>query len=191
MSTLRCFLSRVDLFLTTLIVAPNAESTIYYSVVDITGGTTTSRNLTNAWLFGYEAELNYEALHFFAGIGYSQARGKDEDTGAPLTAIPADKLVAQLGVRDPGWGLSAGLQGRFVDLQDRVPEGVPETPGYAVYDLYASWLPGSASLLGYGSILVSITSVTIGTGAISRLSMKRAGASKSLLRTSSEQGGDG
>jgi hemoglobin/transferrin/lactoferrin receptor protein len=148
MSTLRCFLSRVDLFLTTLIVAPNAKSTIYYSVVDITGGTTTSRNLTNAWLFGYEAELNYEALHFFAGVCYSQARGKDEDTGAPLTAIPADKLVAQLGVRDPGWRLSAGLQGRFVDRQDRVPEGVPETPGYAVYDLYASWLPGSASLLG-------------------------------------------
>jgi hemoglobin/transferrin/lactoferrin receptor protein len=116
--------------------------------VDITGGTTTSRNLTNARLFGYEAELNYEALHFFAGISYSQARGKDEDTGAPLTAIPADKLVAQLGVRDPGWRLSAGLQGRFVDRQDRVPEGVPETPGYAVYDLYASWLPGSASLLG-------------------------------------------
>jgi hemoglobin/transferrin/lactoferrin receptor protein len=117
-------------------------------VVDITGGTTTSRNLTNARLFGYEAELNYEALHFFAGIGYSQARGKDEDTGAPLTAIPADKLVAQLGVRDPGWGLSTGLQSRFVDRQDRVPEGVPETPGYAVYDLYASWLPGSASLWG-------------------------------------------
>jgi TonB dependent receptor-like, beta-barrel len=91
--------------LTTLIVAPNAESTIYYSV-------------------------------------------KDEDNGAPLTAIPADKLVAQLGVRDPGWGLSAGLQSRFVDRQDRVPEGVLETPGYAVYDLYASWLPGSASLLG-------------------------------------------
>ncbi len=61
MSTLRCFLSRMDLFLTTLIIAPNAESTIYYSVVDITGGTTTSRNLTNARLFGYEAELNYEA----------------------------------------------------------------------------------------------------------------------------------
>ena len=34
MSTLRCFLSRVGLFLTTLIVAPNAESTIYYSVKD-------------------------------------------------------------------------------------------------------------------------------------------------------------
>jgi hypothetical protein len=31
MSTLRYFLSRVGLFLTTLIVAPNAESTIYYS----------------------------------------------------------------------------------------------------------------------------------------------------------------
>ncbi len=117
-------------------------------MVDIFAGTTMSSNITDARLYGYEAELSYQAPRFFAGLSYSQTRGEDEDTGAALTATPADKLVAFFGVRHPPWGLIAGVRGRFVERQDRVPAGVPQTPGYGVTDLYASWLPDAATLSG-------------------------------------------
>ncbi len=81
-------------------------------------------------------------------MSYSQTRGEDDDTGAALTATPADKLVAFFGVRHPPWGLIAGVRGRFVERQDRVPPGVPQTPGYGVTALYASWLPDAATLSG-------------------------------------------
>ena len=114
------------------------------TVVDFrfpTGGTATVRNVRNAALEGFEAELAYDAPWYFAGLAYGQTRGEDEDTGEPLSAIPADKWVATAGIHSPAWGLMLGWRTAFVEEQDRVPTGDFPTDGYTVHDLFLSWLP--------------------------------------------------
>ncbi|MGQ0594960.1 MAG: TonB-dependent receptor domain-containing protein [Gammaproteobacteria bacterium] len=116
--------------------------------VDIVAGTTRPDNIQDAELHGFETELGYDATRFFAALGYSETRGRDTTSSAPLTSVPPDKLVATLGLRLPELGLVFTGRGRFVKRQDEVPAGVPVTPGYGVCDLYASWLPEAAGYSG-------------------------------------------
>ncbi|ADE14926.1 TonB-dependent heme/hemoglobin receptor family protein [Nitrosococcus halophilus Nc 4] len=116
--------------------------------VDILAGTTQNANLNQARLHGFEAAIHYDTSRFFARASFGRTRGEDDNTGLPLTNVQPDKGVVDLGWRFSRLGFVLGGRGRFVARQDRVPPGVLETPGYSVYDLYASWLPPSAGLKG-------------------------------------------
>lgn len=39
------------------------------------------------------------------------------------------------------WNGRITWRATVVENQDRVPPGVPETPGYTVYDIFTSWYP--------------------------------------------------
>ncbi|MEM9779979.1 MAG: TonB-dependent receptor, partial [Pseudomonadota bacterium] len=79
-------------------------------------------------------------------------RGEGRETpGAPiepLTSIPADELALTLGTRFPDQDLELGVRGVFAADQDDLPDGDAPSPGYAVYDLFASWTPDEGVLQG-------------------------------------------
>lgn len=111
------------------------------------GGTTTSRNV-DAELYGFEAELAYDSPSWFAGIGITIPGGEGED-GGELASIPQDRLVVTGGWR-PIPDVEIGARGTFaagIDAED-VPEGALTTPGFAVFDLFANWVPRDGPLEG-------------------------------------------
>lgn len=99
-------------------------------------------NFENVLIEGIEVEATYDARKWFAIVGAHHIRGTDETTGNPLLTIPADQITATLGMRSFNEALIAGVRGRFVAEQDRVPPGsslVVPTDGYAVFDLFAQY----------------------------------------------------
>lgn len=99
-------------------------------------------NVQDAVIEGYEAELEWEFAPGFSFSGnYSQARGTNSTDDQPLATIPPKKVVIGLSYFHDPWDLTVGARAQLVDGQDRVPEGMSPTPGYAVYDLFLSWTP--------------------------------------------------
>ncbi|WP_082674101.1 TonB-dependent hemoglobin/transferrin/lactoferrin family receptor [Thiohalocapsa sp. ML1] len=106
------------------------------------GGTTTSDNVRDARLEGYEIEAAYDAPRWFAGFAYAQTRGDDENTGAPLASVSPDEWIAQAGLRFPAQGVDLGWRGRFVAAQNRVPAGIEPSRSFDVQDIWLTWSPG-------------------------------------------------
>lgn len=136
-----------------------AEDTLMFSVntyyadvqnyieqnVDIFAGTTTTNNV-DAQLWGFEAELDYDAQTWFAGAGLSIARGHGDD-GDWLGSIPQDRLTLNAGLRPwDGWEL--GAQATFAAAQDRVPAGDAIGSSYKLLDLYATYAPDTGPMAG-------------------------------------------
>src|SRR3546814_20721077 len=84
----------------------------------------------------------------FGSIGYSHLRGDDEVADEPLANIAADKVAVTLGGRIPSLDLEAGWRMLAAAEQDRVPDGVDPTPGYAVHDLFVTWRPADPRFPG-------------------------------------------
>ncbi len=106
-------------------------------------GTSTSENISDARLRGFELGGVYQLEAFTASLSYGQTRGEDSDTDEDLAGIPADKWVASL---DYGfWSIDTkvGVRGIKTSDQDRVPSDDTQGPykGYATADFYASWEP--------------------------------------------------
>ncbi|MEM9499087.1 MAG: TonB-dependent receptor, partial [Pseudomonadota bacterium] len=114
--------------------------------VDIFAGTTTSRNVPRATLWGLEAEIDYDAGTWYIGGGLGIARGED-NAGGDLASIPQDRLTIEGGVR-PRQDWTFGARVTLADRQSRVPAGTAPGPGFELLDLYASYLPQSGALDG-------------------------------------------
>ncbi|HDR28223.1 TonB-dependent receptor domain-containing protein, partial [Rhodovulum sp.] len=112
-------------------------------VVNIKAGTTSSGNV-DAELWGFEAELDYDARTWFMDAGLGLARGQ-RDNGNWLGSIPQDRLTATLGLR-PWEGWELGARATFAARQDRVPAAGTPGDGYELLDLYATWAPQSGAL---------------------------------------------
>lgn len=112
------------------------------------GGFTTNRNVRNAELEGFEVELSYEAPYGYVSASYAQTRGRDKTQNQPLANVAPDEWVVQAGLRHPEWGVSFDWRTRLVEDQDRVPQGVADTPGFTVHDLRLAWQPRIAALSG-------------------------------------------
>ena len=111
------------------------------------GGTTASRNV-DAELYGLEAQVSYDSPDWFAGLGLTIPRGEGED-GEELGSVPQDRLVVTGGWR-PIADVEIGARGTFasgVNAGD-VPEGGLTTPGFAVFDIFATWAPRAGPLAG-------------------------------------------
>ncbi len=103
------------------------------------GGVSFFENVSDARLEGFEVELAYETSEWFANMGYGQTRGENRDTGEALSNIPADELTLGAGLRFGD--LVLGWDSRFVDSQDRVPDGGTTTGSYDLHDVYLTWKP--------------------------------------------------
>jgi hemoglobin/transferrin/lactoferrin receptor protein len=103
--------------------------------------TTTRTNVPSARIEGVEAELQYDAGIIFANLGASALRGENTDTNEPLFDIPAHRVTLTAGYRFLESGVQVGARILAAAEQNRRPAGVPDAPGYAVLDLFASWIP--------------------------------------------------
>lgn len=108
----------------------------------LTATTTSFDNVSEARIRGVEIEAGYRlaALALETDAALTFTRGDDLTDDEPLTSIPGDRLVLNLS-QMPRADLALGLRGSFNRRQDRVVEGQPETPGYSLFDVYATWLP--------------------------------------------------
>ena len=112
-------------------------------------------NVTKALIQGIEAELRWI---FMMGLdvwaSYTDTKG-DDITGAdgagdvPLGDIPPRKGILGVSYTHVPWGVTGGGRVRMVAGQHRVPEDVDTTPGYSVYDLFATWQPHAGWFQGF------------------------------------------
>ena len=99
----------------------------------------------DAELEGFEISLQHETTWRWAKdaklvneIGYSQLRGTRDD-GAPMRAIPAQKLVWDAHL---DWSsISMNLRVHLVDDQDRLAPRELKTDGYEKLDISVDWTP--------------------------------------------------
>lgn len=103
------------------------------------GGTTRSKNVTDARLEGFEATIRYSLKGWFAGLGYGQTHGTNKTKNQPLTDIAPHRWVLRTGVRNLPWDGRIALHATLAESQNRVPPGTEKTAGYTVYDLLSSW----------------------------------------------------
>ena len=130
----------------------SVSANAYYATVDdyieqrvnIFAGTTTSANVDSATLWGFEAEVDYDANTWFVGSGLSIARG-ETDAGGWLGSIPQDRLTLEAGFR-PTEDWEIGARATFAAEQTRVPAGDPFSDGYQLLDLFATFAPDSGPL---------------------------------------------
>ncbi|WP_343039184.1 TonB-dependent hemoglobin/transferrin/lactoferrin family receptor [Propylenella binzhouense] len=99
------------------------------------------QNIDEAEIEGFEAEAVYDMGWMFTGVRGSIIRGDNADTDEPLSTIPADQVTGMLGFRFLERRLTVGGELQFVAKQDRVPSDVPETDGYSLVNLFASYQP--------------------------------------------------
>ena len=111
-------------------------------------------NVQKALIQGIEAELRWV---FMSGLdvwaSYTDIRG-DDITGkngegdVPLEGIQPRKGVIGLSYTHWPWDLTLGGRAQMVAGQDRVADAVQETPGYSLYDVFATWQPHRGALRG-------------------------------------------
>ena len=111
-------------------------------------------NVQKALIQGIEAEFRWVSLTGLdVWASYTDLRG-DDITGqnhrgeVPLEGIQPRKGVIGVSYTYWPWDVTVGGRAQMVARQDRVPGDVRETPGYSIYDLYATWQPNDALLQG-------------------------------------------
>jgi len=130
------------------------SANLYYASVDnfieqdvnIFAGTTTNSNIDSATLWGFEAEVDYDADTWFLGLGLTMPRGKN-DEGGWLGSIPQDRLTLEGGVR-PWQDWIFGARATLAADQDRVTEDGTPGESYQTLDLFASYAPVDGPLAG-------------------------------------------
>lgn len=106
-------------------------------------GRTFSENVLEARLRGQEIEAEYRRPSFYAKTAYTRLRGENRAGGGALGGIPADELILEGGryFHDGDWLLGARVV--RVSDQDRVAADETATPGYTVWNLFATWQPAA------------------------------------------------
>ncbi|MEO1494175.1 MAG: TonB-dependent hemoglobin/transferrin/lactoferrin family receptor [Pseudomonadota bacterium] len=141
------YYARVENFIDTRVEFINfdtAQFNLQTFTLDV-GGTTTNVNV-DAELWGFEAEMTYDARDWFFGTGLTIPRGRNQ-AGGDLGSIPQDRLTLTGGIR-PIKDVEIGIRATFLDGQDDVPAGSIETSGTSVFDLFATYAPSSGPLEG-------------------------------------------
>jgi hemoglobin/transferrin/lactoferrin receptor protein len=113
-------------------------------------GTSTSKNVANARLTGFEVGAAYKIDALTATLSYGQTRGKDDDTNEYLSGIPANKWVVTM---DYGiWAIdtNVGVKALKASDQKNTPSDDTQGPygGYSTVDFYSTWEPSNQALEG-------------------------------------------
>ncbi|MBV8043713.1 TonB-dependent hemoglobin/transferrin/lactoferrin family receptor [Pluralibacter sp.] len=128
----------------------NAKDYITTSV-DFAARTTTSINVPDAKIWGWDVIAKYSAEIFSLDVAYNRTRGKDTNTGDWLTSINPDTVTSRLDIPVAHSGFSVGWVGTFADNTKSI-SATPQA-GYGVNDFYISYR-GQQSLSGLTTSLV-------------------------------------
>ena len=107
-------------------------------------GDTFQRNV-DAELYGFEAEVDYDAGNWFGGLALTLAEGNSKEEGDELGSIPQPRLTATLGYR-PTSEWTVGGRVTFAGDQNDVPSGGRAGESYTVVDLFGSYAPSQGPL---------------------------------------------
>ncbi len=109
----------------------------------VTPAATEMTNTGKARIYGTEGELKYHLspLALELGVSFTVSRGDDEVQDDPLSTIPGDKLVFDAQRCFDRCNISVGWRSSLNRRQSRVPDGQPDTQGYAVHDINLTWRP--------------------------------------------------
>lgn len=111
-------------------------------------GTTTSRNVAEAELSGFELESGYESRRFKAFLGVSTVDGKDAATGDYIGLLAPPQVTAGFAVKLPEISSIVGWRGIFAGKFDETNDPDEERDPYQVHDLYFSYEPKDELLNG-------------------------------------------
>ncbi|WP_415999891.1 TonB-dependent hemoglobin/transferrin/lactoferrin family receptor [Citrobacter portucalensis] len=107
--------------------------------VDFAAATTTSYNVPNAKIWGWDVMAKYSTDLFSLDMTYNRTRGKDTDTGEYISSINPDTVTSKLNVPVAHSGFSVGWIGTFADRSTHISSTYAKQPGYAVNDFYVSY----------------------------------------------------
>ena len=109
--------------------------------MDVQGGTTKFANLDRVRLNGFEVATKWQSPQYGVGLAYGQVRSENKNTHEPLSDTPADHWLGKLETFI-GDEYVLGTDLKYVQRQDRVPDGTEPTGDYFVEDLYAGYMKG-------------------------------------------------
>jgi len=132
------FHNKVDDFIEQTVTPP-----VFFPIMD--AGNTIWSNVDKAKLKGYEITTEYSKGNFNLKLGYGQTRGKDKNTGNPLSNIPADTWTVAANYTALNNQLNTGIRIVHAEEQHRSINTTYED--YTVADIYASWEPASIEAL--------------------------------------------
>lgn len=103
-------------------------------------------NVSDALIQGWEAEFEWRVSDSLVLNGnYSQIHGTDQTTNLPLPDILPKRGMLGVNYLYAPWGLTIGGRTQMVADQTRTPPGfgggANTTPGYTIFDLYATVKP--------------------------------------------------
>ena len=105
------------------------------TIVDISGGTTSYQNVSNARLTGYSIATDYQIHDTGMGLSYGQVKAESND-GSTIDSIPADKWVAHF---DQGFMNNLVKVGAKVTYTESTTQDSQYYRDYTIADLYSSW----------------------------------------------------
>ncbi|MEM7597374.1 MAG: TonB-dependent hemoglobin/transferrin/lactoferrin family receptor [Pseudomonadota bacterium] len=109
----------------------------------VVDGTTEQRNI-DAVLYGFEAEVDYDAGSWFASAGFS-APDAEAAGGQALGSIPQTSVTTTFGLR-PNADWTLGFRTTFAFNRSDVPPGQALGEAFQLFDLFAVWQPQQGPL---------------------------------------------
>ena len=117
---------------------------------------TATRNV-NAVLYGFEAEMSYDAPYWFTSANLMIPRGSEKDSSLQLGSIPQDRVSVTLGLKpNPKWeiGLRSTVAGERRVSREDIDLGFSDTESFVTFDLFANLRlgddPSSGALVSLG-----------------------------------------
>lgn len=98
------------------------------------------QNVANGKRTGLELEASWDRGPWQASVGYGRVRVSNTDSGENLFS-PPDKVTAQLRRKLPEQRMTLLWNTTFVAAQDYDSTLLRRRSGYAVHDLFVSWMP--------------------------------------------------
>ncbi|WP_300530072.1 TonB-dependent receptor [Maricaulis sp.] len=104
-------------------------------------GTSSSRNVGQAELSGFEAQMQFANGPFSLDASVSTLDGEDKTTGAALGSLTPARLFLDGRYRFDAQRLILGSRIEWAGKYDQPAETAEHRDGYTVVDLYARWQP--------------------------------------------------
>lgn len=120
--------------------------------VNMANMTTSSVNIDQVKIWGWDAMMSYKTTWFNWGLAYNRTRGKNRNTNTWLESINPDTLTSTLDIPVANSGFAVGWTATLADRSQPLTSGKNQ-PGYGLNDFYVSY-KGQEQFKGMATTLV-------------------------------------